>query len=61
MPRCSFVAADEALVAWYEGRSDDELATLQVNLPFLPTPIDAAAATGFRLSEVASAGTCSRV
>ena len=36
-----------------EARSDDELAAMQVQLPFLPAPIDAAAAAGFRLSEVA--------
>jgi uncharacterized protein (TIGR03083 family) len=47
----SFVAADEQLVAWYEALSDAELATLQVRLPFLPAPIDAASAVGFRLSE----------
>jgi uncharacterized protein (TIGR03083 family) len=49
----SFVTADEQLVAWYEALSDDELATLQVKLPFLPAPIDAATAAGFRLSEAA--------
>ena len=48
----SFVAADERLVGWYEDLSHDELATLQVQLPFLPAPIDAAGAAGFRLSEV---------
>jgi uncharacterized protein (TIGR03083 family) len=48
----SFVDADERLVGWYEGLSHDELATLQVQLPFLPGPIDAAGAAGFRLSEV---------
>jgi uncharacterized protein (TIGR03083 family) len=47
----SFVTADEQLVAWYEALSADELATLQVKLPFLPAPIDAAGAAGFRLSE----------
>jgi uncharacterized protein (TIGR03083 family) len=47
----SFVTADEQLVAWYEGLSADQLATLQVQLPFLPAPIDAASAAGFRLSE----------
>ncbi len=49
----SFVEADERLVAWWEARSGDELAAMQVQLPFLPAPIDAAAAAGFRLSEVA--------
>jgi uncharacterized protein (TIGR03083 family) len=49
----SFVIADEQLVAWYEARSDEELATLQIHLPFLPAPIDAATAAGFRLSELA--------
>jgi uncharacterized protein (TIGR03083 family) len=49
----SFVTADQQLVAWYEARSDHELATLQVHMPFLPTPIDAASAAGFRLSELA--------
>lgn len=52
----SFVTADEQLVAWYEARSDDELATLEVQLPFLPAPIDAASAAGFRLSESALHG-----
>ena len=49
----SFVDADEALVAWYEARSDQELMSLEVKLPFLPDPIDAASAAGFRLSELA--------
>jgi uncharacterized protein (TIGR03083 family) len=49
----AFVDADERLVVWWEARTDDELATMQVQLPFLPTPIDAAAAAGFRLSELA--------
>ena len=49
----AFVHADERLVAWWEARSGDELAAMQVQLPFLPAPIDAAAAAGFRLSEVA--------
>jgi uncharacterized protein (TIGR03083 family) len=48
----SFVTADERLVSWYEERSDDELATRQIQLPFLPSPIDVATAAGFRLSEV---------
>jgi uncharacterized protein (TIGR03083 family) len=48
----SFVAADEALVAAWEAFSDDELASMQVQLPFLPAPIDAATALGFRLSEL---------
>ena len=48
----AFVDADERLVAWWEARSGDELAAMQVELPFLPAPIDAAAAAGFRLSEV---------
>ncbi len=49
----SFVTADEQLVGWYEDLSDDELAALQVHMSFLPAPIDAAAAAGFRLSEIA--------
>ena len=49
----AFVDADERLVAWWEGRTGDELAAMQVQLRFLPAPIDAAAAAGFRLSEVA--------
>ena len=49
------------LVGWYEDLSHDELATLQVQLPFLSGPIDAAGAAGFRLSEVSLAGTCSCV
>jgi uncharacterized protein (TIGR03083 family) len=49
----SWLAADEQLVAWYEALSVDELTTRQVQLPFLPAPIDAADAAGFRLSEVA--------
>jgi uncharacterized protein (TIGR03083 family) len=48
----SFVEADERLVSWWEARTDDELAAMQVQLPFLPAPIDAAAAAGFRLSEL---------
>ena len=47
-----FVDADERFVAWWEARTDDELAAMQVELPFLPAPIDAATAAGFRLSEV---------
>jgi uncharacterized protein (TIGR03083 family) len=49
----AFVEADERFVAGWEGRSDDELASMQVQLPFLPAPIDAAGAVGFRLSELA--------
>jgi uncharacterized protein (TIGR03083 family) len=49
----SFVTADEQLVGWYETLSDDQLAALQVRLSFLPAPIDAASAAGFRLSEIA--------
>jgi uncharacterized protein (TIGR03083 family) len=48
----SFVTADEQLVAWYEALSVEQLTTLQIQLPFLPTPIDAADAAGFRLSEI---------
>ncbi len=48
----AFVDADERLVAWWEARSDDELAAIEVDLPFLPAPIDAATAAGFRLSEL---------
>ena len=47
-----FVDADDRLVAWWEARTDDELAATEVQLPFLPAPIDAATAAGFRLSEV---------
>jgi uncharacterized protein (TIGR03083 family) len=49
----SFVDADERLVGWWEALGDDELATVRVKLPFLPEPIDAATAAGFRLSEAA--------
>ena len=52
----SFVEADEALVSWWESQPPDELAVMQVQLPFLPAPIDAAGAIGFRLSEVALHG-----
>jgi uncharacterized protein (TIGR03083 family) len=48
----SFVTADERLVGWYEGLSDDELAALRVDFSFLPAPVDAVTAAGFRLSEV---------
>jgi len=48
----AFVDTDERLVAWWEARTDDDLASMQVQLPFLPSPIDAATAAGFRLSEV---------
>jgi uncharacterized protein (TIGR03083 family) len=48
----SFVAADERLVSWFEGLSAEELTTRQVQMPFLPAPINAAEAAGFRLSEV---------
>jgi uncharacterized protein (TIGR03083 family) len=48
----SFVTADEQLVRWYEDLSDDQLAALQVQLPFLPAPVDAASAAGLRLSEL---------
>ena len=46
-----YVSADERLVAWYEGLSDDELATTQIKLAFLPGPVDVTTAVGFRLSE----------
>jgi uncharacterized protein (TIGR03083 family) len=49
----AFVDADERLVASWEAYSDDELASMQVQLPFLPAPIDATRAIGFRLSELA--------
>src|SRR4029079_19566480 len=49
----SFVDVDDRLVSWGEASTDDELSSRQVQLPFLPTPIDAATAAGFRLSEVA--------
>jgi uncharacterized protein (TIGR03083 family) len=48
----SFVDVDDRLVSWWEARTDDELSSMQVQLPFLPTPIGAATAAGFRLSEV---------
>ena len=38
----SFVEADEALVSWWESQTPEELAVMQVQLPFLPAPIDAA-------------------
>ncbi len=47
----AFVDADERLVGWWEAAADDELASMQVQLPFLPAPLDAAGAAGFRLSE----------
>ena len=49
----SFVGADERFVAAWEAFSEDELASMQVQLPFLPAPIDAASAVGFRVSELA--------
>ncbi len=49
----AFVEADDRLVAWWEARTDDELAAMEVDLPFLPAPIDAATAASFRLSELA--------
>lgn len=49
----SFDTADERLVAWYESLSDDELATVQIQLPFLPEPLDVAGVAGFRVSEAA--------
>jgi len=49
----SFVASDERLVAWWEARTDEELSTMEVELPFLPAPIDAVGALGFRLTELA--------
>lgn len=52
----SFVSADDELVAWYEALSDDELSTLQVQLPFLPAAVDAVYATSVRLSESALHG-----
>jgi uncharacterized protein (TIGR03083 family) len=49
----SYVPADEKLVAWYEALSPRELTGKQIQLPFLPAPISAVEAAGFRLSEVA--------
>jgi uncharacterized protein (TIGR03083 family) len=48
-----FVLADERLVGWFEALSPDELTTVRIQLPFLPGPISAVEAAGFRLSEVA--------
>jgi uncharacterized protein (TIGR03083 family) len=49
----SFVTADEQLVRWFEGLSAEELTTREVQLHFLPSPISAVEAAGFRLGEVA--------
>ena len=48
----SFVTSDERFLTSYESRSDTELASMQVHMPFLPEPIGAAEAVGWRLSEV---------
>ncbi len=47
----AFVAADRALVETYEGLDDDQLATVRVDLGFLPAPLDVAALAGMRLGE----------
>jgi uncharacterized protein (TIGR03083 family) len=52
----SFVPADEQLVRWYEQLSPEELTSRQVQMPFLPAPINAAGAASFRLSEVSLHG-----
>ena len=49
----SAIAADERVVDWYEALSDDELTSRQVRMSFLPAPIPALTASGFRLSELA--------
>jgi uncharacterized protein (TIGR03083 family) len=46
-----FVAADRQLVAAFEALDEDQLASMQIKLPFLPDRIDVAGAVGFRLSE----------
>ena len=58
----SFVEADEALVSWWESQTPEELAVMEVQLPFLPAPIDAAgsrSASGCRRWR-STAGTCWR-
>ena len=47
----SFVTADRALVEEYEGLDEDQRRDARIDLPFLPEPIDVAAAAGFRLGE----------
>jgi uncharacterized protein (TIGR03083 family) len=47
----AFVEADRLVVEWYEALSEDDLGRHPVSLPFLPHPIPAVDAAGFRLSE----------
>ena len=47
----SFVKANEALVARYEGLGNEERADLRIDLGFLPAPADVATVAGFRLNE----------
>jgi uncharacterized protein (TIGR03083 family) len=49
----AFVSADRAVVEWYEALSVDDLHHHQVSLPFLPHPISAVEASGYRLAEIA--------
>ena len=49
----SYVAAEDRVLAFYDALSDDELVARRVQLPFLPEPIPAVVAAGFRLSELA--------
>ena len=47
----AFAAADATLVEAFEALTAEQLADVQVRMPFLPEPIDVAAAAGFRLAE----------
>lgn len=47
----SFVKADEALVARYEGLDEGQKTDLRIDLGFLPAPVDVATVAGFRLNE----------
>jgi uncharacterized protein (TIGR03083 family) len=46
-----FADADRHFVEAFEGLSADQLDSMQIKLPFLPDPVDVAAAVGFRLNE----------
>lgn len=46
-----YVAADEALVEWYEALSEEQRTDLRIDLGFLPTPVSVAVAGRMRLSE----------
>jgi uncharacterized protein (TIGR03083 family) len=46
-----FADADRRLVEAFEGLGADQLDAMQIKLPFLPDPVDVAAAAGFRLNE----------